>query len=296
MPPRPLHYQRAASREIVVVERIDMHLVWEPNKIYLKPLPRYLLSHKFWKENLICKPTCSCAGSTTRSATDPSNNKPSAAKKPSPQLSPPLHSKQQTTGQVSGRICQQHQLYDCAYGLLSSYVALIQYESDFRIAQSAFLLPETVTWTIWKRLVRQLLDEKNGKRLPNKRFFFGELRLNRLNMIYRVRFGNLRGYRLGYQTYGSFFVDNLAPIVSIITYMVVVLTAMQVGLATDRLGGNDIFQGASYGFTIFSILFPPFFIALFFCWFLTLFVNNVFATLSFKKKRLTYNHRSQSSV
>ena len=272
-----------------------MHLVWEPNKIYLKPLPRYLLNHKFWTENLICKPTCSCTGSATRSGTDPFIKTPSAAEKSSPQSSPPLHSKQ-STGQVSRRICHQHHLCDCAYGFLSSYAALIQYESDFRIAQSAFLLPETVTWTIWKELVRQLLDEKNHKRLPNKRFFFGELRLNRLNMIYRICLGNLRGYRLGYQTYGSFFVDNLAPIVSIITYVVVVLTAMQVGLATDRLGGNDIFQGASYGFTIFSILFPPFFIALFFCWFFTLFVSNIFATLSFKKKRLTQNHRSQSSV
>jgi len=273
-----------------------MHLVWEPNKIFIKPLPRYLLSHKFWIENLVCKPTCSCASSTTRIGTDTPNKTPSTVKNPRPQPSSSLDSKQQCTGQDSGRICQQHQLYDCAYGFLSSYVALIQYESDFRIAQSAFLLPETVTWTIWRELVRQLLDEKNRKRLPNKRFFFGELRLNRLNMIYRIRLGSLRGYRLGYQTYGSFFGANLAPILSVITYIVVVLTAMQVGLATDRLGKNDIFQGASYGFTIFSILFPPFFIALFFCWFFTSFVNNTFATLSFKKKRLTHTHRSQSSV
>lgn len=294
MPPRPLHYQRAASREIVIVERIDMHLVWEPNKIYIKPLPRYLLSHKFWRENLVCKPTCSCASSTTTSGTDPSNKTPSAGK-PHPQPSSSLDYKQQCMGQVSERICLQHQLYDCAYGFLSSYAALIQYESDFRIAQSVFLLPETVTWTIWRELVRQILDEKNRKHLPNKRFFFGELRLNRLNMIYRIRLGNLRGYRLVYQTYGSFFVDNLAPIVSIVTYVVVVLTAMQVGLGTDRLGRNDIFQGASYGFTIFSILFPPFFIAMAFCWFFTVFVSNIFATLSFKK-RLTHTHRSLSSV
>src|ERR1700728_4071900 len=55
MPPRPLHYQRAASRETVVVEQMDLHLLWEPSKMYLKPIPRYLLDYDFWNENLVCK-------------------------------------------------------------------------------------------------------------------------------------------------------------------------------------------------------------------------------------------------
>lgn len=286
MPPRPLHYQRAASREIVVDEKMDMHLVWEPNKIHLKPLPRYLLSYEFWKDNLVCEPTCSCASLTTGSGTDPSHKMQTAAEKPHSQPSSPLNSKQRSMIQTNGNICQRHQLYDCAYGFLFSYVALIQYESDFRIAQSAFLLPKTVTWAAWKELVLQLLNEKNRGHLPNKRFIFGELRLHRLNTIYRICLGTLRGYRLEYQTYGSFFVDNLAPIVSIITYVVVVLTAMQVGLATDRLGRSEAFQRASYGFTVFSILFPLFFVGIVFCWFLILFISNLRATLSFKKKRL----------
>jgi lipopolysaccharide export LptBFGC system permease protein LptF len=74
---------------------------------------------------------------------------------------------------------------------------------------------------------------------------------------------------------------------------------MQVGLATDRLGKNEIFQRASSGFTVFSILSPAILVGLVFCWFLALFMNNLFATLSFnndKKKKLGHNHRSQSTV
>jgi hypothetical protein len=39
-------------------------------------------------------------------------------------------------------------------------------------------------------------------------------------------------------------------------FVVLVLTAMQVGLATERLQSNAAFQQASYGFAIFAILGP----------------------------------------
>ncbi|KAI1385836.1 uncharacterized protein F4822DRAFT_414280 [Hypoxylon trugodes] len=39
-------------------------------------------------------------------------------------------------------------------------------------------------------------------------------------------------------------------------FIALVLTAMQVGLATDRLKYDERFQQASYGFTVFAILGP----------------------------------------
>lgn len=40
MPPRPLNYQLATSRRILVDERMHMHLVWENSQcMHLKPLP-----------------------------------------------------------------------------------------------------------------------------------------------------------------------------------------------------------------------------------------------------------------
>lgn len=44
----PLHRQRVRGREIIVTEDPRLHLVWFHNKIFIKPLPKYLLSHKFW--------------------------------------------------------------------------------------------------------------------------------------------------------------------------------------------------------------------------------------------------------
>jgi hypothetical protein len=44
-----LHRQRVKGREIIITEDPRLHLVWIYNRIFIKPLPRYLLSHAFWK-------------------------------------------------------------------------------------------------------------------------------------------------------------------------------------------------------------------------------------------------------
>ena len=49
----PLHRQRVKGREVIVTEDPRLHLVWYYNRIYIKPLPRYLLSHAFWQKYLL---------------------------------------------------------------------------------------------------------------------------------------------------------------------------------------------------------------------------------------------------
>jgi hypothetical protein len=40
------------GRDIVITERADLHLVWHENRLYLKPLPGYLMDYKIWKDVL----------------------------------------------------------------------------------------------------------------------------------------------------------------------------------------------------------------------------------------------------
>jgi hypothetical protein len=47
-----LHRQRVMGREIVVTEEPRLHLVWVHNRIFIKPLPQYLTSHRFWERCL----------------------------------------------------------------------------------------------------------------------------------------------------------------------------------------------------------------------------------------------------
>jgi hypothetical protein len=53
----PLHRQSLRGRKIVVMEDPGLHLVWRHDCIYVKPMPKYLLSHVFWNDFLVVEPT-----------------------------------------------------------------------------------------------------------------------------------------------------------------------------------------------------------------------------------------------
>ncbi|CAG8400225.1 unnamed protein product [Penicillium salamii] len=253
MPPRPLNYQISVSRQIIVDEKVDMHLVWGPaRRIHIKPLPAYLLDSRFWSEHL--------------------------------------------SHDENGPRYESSELSKFALGFLSSYIALIEHPSDFTIAKQHNLLPDSLTWSQWSGLVRNLLesDIMTLDRI-NHRYKFGELRLSRLNKIYFFqRRSLLRGYRPKYQTFEELFLAYLTPITAMTVYFALVLTAMQVGLATDRLQHSWAFQSASYGFTVFSILGP---ILLVFMVVLIAMVHvgaNVLATVLFRRERSSFFRRRRA--
>lgn len=120
--PRPLHHQRLLNREITVTERLDMHLLWGNGRIFIKPLPRFLLEPRFW-EHLGCK--------------HPPNT-------------------------LADDLCAYAPSRQRALGLLFSYAALIVHESDFHIARENHLLPQEVQWQAWRTAIREVLDTKHS--------------------------------------------------------------------------------------------------------------------------------------
>ncbi|KAM6513966.1 hypothetical protein FALCPG4_015152 [Fusarium falciforme] len=266
MPPRPLHHQILVNREIFITEQMDMHLVWAAGRIFLKPLPRFLLEPQFWRLFLCCRPGCTCSNDELVDIQD------------------------------DGQGCAQRVLWKCAMGFLFSYAALIRHEGDFAIAQEKRLLPAEVKWAVWRTLVKELDTEHIYSDIA-PRFVYGELRLSRLNKIYRLSQRQLlRGYVLQWDQYGSFFRDNFTWLASATVYIAIVLTAMQVGLATDRLASNRDFQSASYGFTVFSISGPLIVIGLIVVAFSCAFANNWIATIAFRKRRFCTVGVSKSTI
>jgi uncharacterized membrane protein len=223
MPPRPLHQQVLLSREIFVTEKMDMHLVWTTGRMFLKPIPRFLLEPRFWSCYLSCAHSCRCP-------------------------------KEDASSGEYIQKCEQN-LWKCALGLLFSHAALITHESDYLIAKEKHLVPTEVTWPAWRTFVEQLDTEHIYPNI-NSRFVYGELRLSRLNKTYTLLQNPLRGYMSQWHQYGAFFQDNLAWLASAIVYITIVLTAIQVGLTTETLARNNVFQSVSYGLTVFSILGP----------------------------------------
>ena len=94
----PLHQQKVKGREIIVTEDPRLHLVWIYDRVFIKPLPRYLLSYTFWSEHM----------SNEKSTLWGSNEE-----------------EQETCTRI--RIS--------ALGFLRTYYHLIQHESDFEIAR-----------------------------------------------------------------------------------------------------------------------------------------------------------------
>ncbi|KAK4096673.1 hypothetical protein N658DRAFT_335656 [Parathielavia hyrcaniae] len=225
-PAMPLHSHVAMGREITVTERMDLHLLWDnKGKLFIKPVPRFLLDPAFCRSNLQCTDACACH-------------------------SPPA----ETCRGIPRRV---------ALGFLYTYACLVSSESDFYVANEKRLLPCTendkpLEWADWKILARELL--RMYEREPNiihPRFLRAELRLSRINIIHRFTSLPLfNPYLRGRHNYGSLFRDNLTWLTGATVFVALVLTAMQVGLATERLQGNATFQQASYGFTIFAILGP----------------------------------------
>ncbi|KAK4149430.1 hypothetical protein C8A00DRAFT_46965 [Chaetomidium leptoderma] len=209
-PAMPLHSHVAMGREIVVFDRMDMHLLWtNEGRLFVKPVPRFLLSLEFCQTNLQCPDGCTCR--------DPPAN---------------------ACRGVPRRV---------ALGFLYTYACLISSETDFHIANEKRLLPP-------RELLRM---HENDPGAVHPRFLRAELRLSRINTI--SRFTSLplfNPYVRGRHNYGSLFRDNLAWMATTTVFVAVVLTAMQVGLATERLQRDATFQQASYGFTVFAILAP----------------------------------------
>jgi hypothetical protein len=222
---------------------MDLHLLWDNNgKIFVKPLPRFLLDRSFWGDYLTCPADCSCqafaagnhGGGGVGSGKQMANSEQPMCKK-----------------KLSG----------VARGFLYSYACLVCYESDFHVANEKRLLPRfandaTIPWTAWKALAREILASHDRDKV-HKRFWRAELRLSRLNIIHRfTQLPPFDPYLRSWRNYGSLFRDNLTWLATTTVFVALVLTAMQVGLATDQLKGDSNFMAASYGFTVFAILGP----------------------------------------
>ena len=102
---------------------MDLYLVWDNKRMFLKPIPRYLLDQKFWQDNLSYEDLCTSASKDTMEAL----------------------------------IFERCQIYKCAIGFMLSYASLISFENDLRVAKEANLVPAEVTWPEWRLLIKELL-------------------------------------------------------------------------------------------------------------------------------------------
>lgn len=149
--------------------------------------------------------------------------------------------------------------WESATGWLLSYVWLIVSPLDLKLAHDNSLVPAAITWQWWKAFVTSFVDKVDMNTLyqVNKRYHFGDLRLSRINTIYRTRYFHthfVRGYLYGYNRYVVFFERNFSWILILFVFLSLVLSAMQVGTALDELSSSTAFMKGSYGVVVLSMV------------------------------------------
>ncbi|KAF7125237.1 hypothetical protein CNMCM5793_001415 [Aspergillus hiratsukae] len=169
-----------------------------------------------------------------------------------PQANPAISPFSCFLGDVSGKNAAPKRRR-IALGFLFTYAALLSFESDFVIAKERGLLPSNLDISRWRTFVEEIITPSVYKDI-HRRFHYGELRLGRLNSIFL--FTGPGYYMDRWPNYSSFLRDQLGWLATATIYIAVVLTAMQVGLATDQLKANAPYMAAAYGFSVFAILGP----------------------------------------
>ncbi|KAF1961981.1 hypothetical protein CC80DRAFT_531737 [Byssothecium circinans] len=206
---RPLHRYKMMGFDILHTQQIDLHLLKFSNKLILKPLAEYMLSHTFWSEHICTYPTDT--------------------------------------------------LHKSGSGFLLSYIWLLTSPLDLKLAHDLFLLPSFITWHWWKTFVADFLDhiDANALHQVNKRFHYGDLRLGRINSIYRTRYCHthfVRGYLYGYNRYVVFFQRKFGWILIVFVFFSLVLAAMQVGASVAPLASETAFLRSCFGFVVASMV------------------------------------------
>ncbi|KAL5371507.1 hypothetical protein DPSP01_014218 [Paraphaeosphaeria sporulosa] len=156
-------------------------------------------------------------------------------------------------------LCDKEELHKAACGFLLSYIWLLTTPLDLKLAHELFLIPSFVTWNWWKSFVADFTKVIDVRALDqvNKRFHFGDLRLGRINSVYRIRYAHthfVRGYLYGYNRYVVFFQRKFSWILVVFVFFSLVLAAMQVGASVDPLQQNHEFLKSCYGFVVFSMV------------------------------------------
>lgn len=144
-----------------------------------------------------------------------------------------------------------------ALGFLHTYINMIEYHADFSLAKDLGLLPSTVTWRAWNLFRMDIQQNITQSHQINKRYHYGELRLSRLNSIYRVHQRSWRGgYFLVHTRYQSFFRANFEWLLLAFAYISVALSALQVLVTTNQSQQNmsPALKGVSLGIGTASIV------------------------------------------
>lgn len=146
----------------------------------------------------------------------------------------PLPSYLMNAAYVRDYVCHDRKLYPLVMGFLLSYCKILKSPLDISVAHDSYLLPEDITWDKWELFRNEIISTFEGRDdMLNMRYDYGELRIARLNMIYRLT-GRGVVYFTTHREYGTYFSEYFQLFITIFAFASTILQAMQVALSGDQ--------------------------------------------------------------
>jgi hypothetical protein len=150
----------------------------------------------------------------------------------------------------SGVVCGDNVTHQAATGFLLSYARLVEYPSDLDLAQALGLINRSISWSSWRNFRADVLHHLAGRDIHD-RYEYGELRLSRLNQIYRMQGLGLNYFNV-HREYSSYFGDNYMALIAVFALVSVALAAMQVMTSVDSAPAEVAIT--SYQFSIATLV------------------------------------------
>ncbi|KAK5150313.1 hypothetical protein BJ546DRAFT_720861 [Cryomyces antarcticus] len=212
-----LTQQIVKGRNIIVTEDPELHLVWFYDRIYIKPLPKYLLSHAFWEFYF--------------SGNDSPLSQPSRKR----------------IGKAAQGFIRSYAQLICR----KSDFLIAKSTDDAR----GRLIPKGVTYTEFVRFVSAFEDLLDNEVSP--RYAFGQLRLTRLNFWSKIFLRRLAFERVytQYGAYFARFYGPFAFVFAVFSVALSAMQVVFAAQPSESLDQSwQSFGHASRGFSIFSLV------------------------------------------
>ncbi|KAK3658269.1 hypothetical protein LTR22_008970 [Elasticomyces elasticus] len=169
-------------------------------------------------------------------------------------------------------VCGSQELHLAASGFLLSYTRLIEYPSDLDIAKASGLISKQVKWRAWQKFRYALIHNLTNRNIHD-RFEYGELRLSRLDTIFRLRLLGL-SYFSPHREYTDYFEHHYAALFALFALVSVALSAMQVISGID--GVPEAVTTTAYRFSVAALVGLASSCAILLCVYLGLYLWNWF--------------------
>lgn len=215
-----LTHQAVRGRSVVITENPEIHLTWIDNRLYIKPIPKYLLSHSFWMYYL------------------------------AHQTSPiPEVSRNDITASIKGFLR--------SYAHLIKHKSDFRIaESSDDLAHQ--LIPKGIGYSKFTRFISKFEDISDNE--VSERYKFGELRLSRLNLwspliLHRLAFQKVYTQ---YGAYFARFFGPLLFVwasLSLALGAFQVLLATQPYFTTSLVGSWESLDNTAKGFSVATLVF-----------------------------------------